>query len=288
MLPVGPQFRTLAVAIAYSPRREALLCEARRLQVLFNANLVIFHVGEAVEHRHTALENLMDYHDFDEDKTQVVWVEGYAPKLIPTLCGEYQVDLLIAGAMPSKSVWAYYRGSIARKLVSRAPCSVLLMRFPNRKPKPLRRVGLLNYELRQVSDLLVLARAFAKAAIKDGETTRISLYQELARAMQMPEFASKADKLDHWRALRIMGRAAQSYLKATCSQVKLPARLMELKFAGRFKDARVQQWVASHKMDLVVVNEPKLQSYWRLRPRWFRNLLFHMPNNLMILKLKTP
>jgi len=44
---------------------------------------------------------------------------------------ENKVDLLIAGAIPREGLLRYYKGSVARKLVRRANCSVLLMINPS-------------------------------------------------------------------------------------------------------------------------------------------------------------
>ena len=39
-------FETIAVAVAFSPRLEAILCEAKYLSELFNAKILLLHVGK--------------------------------------------------------------------------------------------------------------------------------------------------------------------------------------------------------------------------------------------------
>lgn len=40
-------FETIAVAVAFSPRLQAILGEARQLAQIFNARLLLIHVGKA-------------------------------------------------------------------------------------------------------------------------------------------------------------------------------------------------------------------------------------------------
>jgi hypothetical protein len=53
-------FETVAVAIAFSPRLEAILMETKRMVNMFGSQLVIIHVGKKDAHHEEVLEKLMN------------------------------------------------------------------------------------------------------------------------------------------------------------------------------------------------------------------------------------
>jgi hypothetical protein len=44
-------FEKIAVAVAFSPRIEAILAQAKELQKIFNSHLIFIHVGELLCNR---------------------------------------------------------------------------------------------------------------------------------------------------------------------------------------------------------------------------------------------
>ncbi len=49
----------LALALAFSPRMQALLAEARRLKLLFKSHLYIIHVGEPLPQQKILLTEIL-------------------------------------------------------------------------------------------------------------------------------------------------------------------------------------------------------------------------------------
>ncbi|MFA0961881.1 universal stress protein [Roseivirga sp. BDSF3-8] len=133
-------YRKLAVAIAFSPRVQALLAEAARLRALFDADLLLIHIGDRSADEEKLLESLWKKAQIPEDRLQVIWEQGDPARKILSICQKQQVDLLVAGALRKENFVKYYLGSIARRILRRSECSVLMLIQPSQKPKNFRRV----------------------------------------------------------------------------------------------------------------------------------------------------
>lgn len=129
-------FKKLGLGIAFSPRLEALLTETARLKKLWNAQLVLIHVGDSTEESKQALNDLLLKTDLLNPTVKVRWVKGDPAVQLLSICKQEHVDLLIAGALKRENIFKYYLGTIARKILRKANCSVLLLLNPSVTPKP--------------------------------------------------------------------------------------------------------------------------------------------------------
>jgi nucleotide-binding universal stress UspA family protein len=126
-------FKKIGLGIAFSPRLEALLTETARLKRLWNA-LVLIHVGEATEESKNALNELLRKTDLTGTTVTIRWVLGDPATQLLAICKQEKVDLLIAGALKRENIFKYYLGTIARKILRKANCSVLLLLNPSVTP----------------------------------------------------------------------------------------------------------------------------------------------------------
>ena len=101
-------FHKIALAIAFSPRMEALISESKRLKDLFNAELLLIHIGEKSQVEEEALNTILEKHNIDQTKTKVVWETGKPAKKIIEICEKEGVDLLVAGALKNEGFFKYY------------------------------------------------------------------------------------------------------------------------------------------------------------------------------------
>ena len=128
-------FSKIAVAIAFSPRIRAILAEAARLKILWEAELVIVHVGQRSEKEEKLLnEHLNAVGLAGMPDVQVIWENGKTSDRIIAACNKHQVDLLIAGALKKEKLIRYYLGTVARKILRKANFSVLMLTDPNESP----------------------------------------------------------------------------------------------------------------------------------------------------------
>jgi nucleotide-binding universal stress UspA family protein len=123
-------FNKLALAITFSPNQKALLYQSKHLQDLFQSELILIHVGELNTELENKLKNLVSEVGLDNSKIEYVWQKGDPAKVILEVCGKKKVDLLIAGAIEKEGLLKYYVGSVARKIMRKSKCSVLLLSNP--------------------------------------------------------------------------------------------------------------------------------------------------------------
>ncbi|RJP65679.1 MAG: universal stress protein [Ignavibacteriales bacterium] len=119
-------FKKIGLAITFSPTGHALLAEAKKLQRLFNAELILIHVGEKNESTVKRLDEMIISSGLETDKTTIEYEHGDVADSIIKKCKEKQVDLLISGALEKESMIKYYFGSVARRVMREAPCSILI------------------------------------------------------------------------------------------------------------------------------------------------------------------
>ena len=130
-------FKKIGVAIAFSPRIRAVLAEAARLKILWNTELLVIHVGVHTEKEEKLLqEHLSAVGLTEEHAVTVVWETGKPSDRIIATCNKHDVDLLIAGALKKEKLIQYYLGTVARKILRKANCSVLMLTVPKEKPEP--------------------------------------------------------------------------------------------------------------------------------------------------------
>lgn len=126
ILSMETSFKKIGLAITFSPTGQALLAEAKKLQSLFNAELILIHVGEKNESTVKHLNKMIDSSGLDAGKTSIEYENGDVADSIIKKCKEKHVDLLISGALEKENIIKYYFGSVARKVMREAPCSILI------------------------------------------------------------------------------------------------------------------------------------------------------------------
>jgi len=129
-------FRKIGLAVTFSPNGKALLQEAGRLKRLFDSKLFLIHVGEKTDTQEEALLNLVRENGINPEETEIIWKTGEPAKSILQVCAEKGIELLIAGALEKEKSIKYYIGSIARKIMREASCSVLIKIAPKIPPLP--------------------------------------------------------------------------------------------------------------------------------------------------------
>lgn len=138
---VEMRFRKIGLALAFSPRMEALLAEASRLKKLWNAELALIHVGNHGEKEEKLLHELLDRTGInDEPDVKILWESGKPSEQIMQACKNEKVDLLIAGALKKENLVQYYLGTVARKILRKADCSVLMFTDPSVQPQPMKNI----------------------------------------------------------------------------------------------------------------------------------------------------
>lgn len=131
---MGIPFKKIGLAITFSPTGKALLYEAGRLVKLFAAEIVLIHNGEKTLEAETKLAELIESAGFNFSSVNIEWVKGDIADTIINKAGEKKVDLLLVGALEKENIIKYYSGSVARKIMRQAGCSVLVLTSPSETP----------------------------------------------------------------------------------------------------------------------------------------------------------
>jgi nucleotide-binding universal stress UspA family protein len=135
------KFHKIGLALAFSPRMEALLAEAVRIKEIWKAELVLIHVGEHSEKEEAQLQQLLASFDLvNSSQIKVFWEKGKPSERILSTCKREGVDLIIAGALRKEKLVQYYIGTVARKILRKAHCSVLMLTNPSPTPQPFKNI----------------------------------------------------------------------------------------------------------------------------------------------------
>ena len=124
-------FRRIGFALAFSPTSEALLAETAWLTALFQAELVLIHVGPAGAKEEQLAQHLVEKVGLSGKSVKIVWEQGDPADRILKTCQKENIDLLIAGALNRENLLKYYIGTIARKIMRKADCSLMMITNPS-------------------------------------------------------------------------------------------------------------------------------------------------------------
>lgn len=133
--------RKIGLAIAFSPRLEALLAEAGRLKRMWDAELLLIHVGDHGLEEEAKLNGLLQTAGLLGDPSvKIFWEKGKPGDRILSTCKKENIDLLVAGALKKENLVQFYLGTIARQILRKADCSVLLFTTPSATPQPFKNI----------------------------------------------------------------------------------------------------------------------------------------------------
>jgi nucleotide-binding universal stress UspA family protein len=215
---IDPPYRTVAVASTFSPRFVQVLAEGKRVRDRLCRQLQLIYIGQRDEETTKRFAAAFLELALPEDST-IHYHQGDDPAAaILQAAVSNEIDLLVAGALEKEVVLRPFLGNVARTLVRKAACSVMLFTKPESEPQPFRRIVFLaEYSehgvaglhkvlrlaaLEQTEKLYVIrvyttfdeARAKARAEARDagGEGARTLDQEEIA----LEEFIDSAGHTD--------------------------------------------------------------------------------------------
>ena len=154
-------FKKIALGLAFSPRVEALLAECAQLKARWEAELLLIHVGSHGAAEEEKLEQLLLKVNLTRKDVKVFWQKGTPSEQIVNTCKKEGVDLLVAGALKKENLLQHYIGTVARKILRKANCSVLMYITPSSKPQPLKSIVVDAQESPHLKQIMDAAYAFA-------------------------------------------------------------------------------------------------------------------------------
>src|SRR5256714_2395111 len=135
-----PPYRTVAGASTFSPRFLQVLAEAKRVRDRLCRQLHLIYVGTRDEQTAKKFAEALLALALPEDSA-IHYQEGEdAAVAILEAAKANEIDLLVAGALETEVVLRPFLGNVARTLVRKADCSVILFIKPESEPKPFGRI----------------------------------------------------------------------------------------------------------------------------------------------------
>jgi nucleotide-binding universal stress UspA family protein len=246
--------KKIGVAVAFSPRIEAILAEAARIKNLWGAELILIHVGTHGEKEILRLNQLLIQTGLN-DRTDVktVWEEGKPSQRILAVCKKENVDLLIAGALKKENLVQYYLGTVARKIIRKADCSVLLLINPSTTPQQFKNIVVEADDRPNVEQSL---HAAIQLALKD-KSTWLHIVREL-KMYGLTMTASEQYNEDEYEAMR--HQLVQSEIE-TVEKIlqKIPHEGLKvnIKLVSGKSGFELAQFTKRKQADLLIVGAPE-------------------------------
>ncbi len=136
-------FQKIAVGVAFSPTAEAMLMETARLAQILSAEMLLIHAGNQTTDTEARMNEMIAKCDINgslRSRLTIIWGKGDPVDVILDSCRKHYVDLLVTGALKKENLVEYYVGTIARKVLRKAGCSVLTIVNPSTESKSYKNV----------------------------------------------------------------------------------------------------------------------------------------------------
>ena len=273
-------FKRIGLAIAFSPRAEAMLAEAARLRNLCQAQLILIHVSREAREDEPTLLKLLSKQGLSRTDVEVHWRTGEPSRQILAACNEYRIDLLITGALKKEGLVQHYLGSVARKILRNSTCSVLTLIHPGKQPKPFTNIVVDAEEnssakgtLRYACWLGVKEQAHWLHVVRE-----IKLYGlTMSSASQVTE--TEYNKLRQDLVEREVGSVQKMLNEIPRNGLKINIKILSGK-----SGFEIAQFAKRKQADLLVVGAPPRRLFLidRLFPHDLEYIFADLPTNLLV------
>lgn len=274
-------FKKLALAISFSPRMEALICESKRLKDLFGAELILVHVGQKTPLLEENLHSILEKHGVDREKTKILWESGNPAKKIIQACNQEKVDLLVAGALKTEGFFKYYLGSIARKIIRKSQCSVLTLIEPMENSTPFARVVINGTQQEQTPHVIQKAIDWCKLE----EAKKIYVVNEIKMyGFQMATAGEGGEGEIATTRRKLVGEEVD-YVENILKTIEKGNLRVNIKITCGKWAVELARFATDFEADLLVVgDEGNLGFFDRIFPHDLEDILSDLPCNLLIIK----
>lgn len=276
-------YKTIGVAVAFSPRCEAIISEAARLQNLFNANLVLIHVGEARPDEKDFLDEIIATTKVNTKKLKIIWENGNPAEKILEICTRESIDLLVAGALQKESIVKFYLGSIARKLIRKADCAILMLVSPSNPSKRFRHIVINGSEAGDYAD--TIRQGIELGRLEKAQQIHIFKSIQLF-GLNMTLLAEEENEQDQTETRReIVGSEIQE-IDQLLEQLDTGGLKINVKASSGKTGYELQKFTRKVKADLLIVKRPghHLNILDRIFPHYLEQVMEDLPSNLLIVK----
>ncbi len=277
-------FATIAVAVAFSPRLEALLAEAARLADVFGACLLPIHVGRQTAGKQQLLDEICGRQGLT--LSPMIWREGNEVDNLLQVCKEHMVDLLVLGALRRESALRYYLGSVARGMSRRAKCSLLLLTEPSVTGTAFRRIVVNCVDHPKTRPTLDTVRYFVTRV----GCTDIRIVRELDRTVLAMSMSDDSTTVETSRVHEQLLQGEEEKLQGAGCQLEVDGADIERVVLSGRPGFAIRRYAEDCRADLLVTNSPdsRLGLIDRLFTHDIEHMLEHLPCNMLIVHSRLP
>ncbi|WP_046755377.1 universal stress protein [Kordia jejudonensis] len=277
-------FQIIGIGVAFSPNLKANIYEAARLSLLFQATLVLIHVGEKSSEKIQKLKEILNPFSAQHLSYELVFKTGEPVDVILSTTIEKKIDLLILGALQRENFVKYYIGSIARKITRKANCSILLMINPSVERVPCEHIvvnGLEDHKTKQA-----IASAFYVGHQLGAE--KITIVEEISQQ----EVAVNVDDDKSLRKATLLKERIRMREESRIQKMvtEIPEKHIEkivIKSQPIFgkRGYSIGHYAQVVRADLLVMNAPEKMTFWdRLFPHDIEHILTELPTDVLIIQ----
>jgi len=279
-------FKKILVGFAFSPNLKANVFESLRMAHYFGGELIFVHVGSKTPEKESRFKEIVASSPIQSEKITIEWRVGNPVNTLLKASEEFNVGLILLGALKRENVVKFYLGSIARKITRKAKCSVLLMINPSEERQPCQHIVVNGFDSPQTKDTIEAAFMVAKAL----GAKKISLVEEISRSKiavavdddrSLRRATLKKEKLRRQEQTRV-----KDVVKKLPSELTTDINWTTQSIFGR-RGYSIGHYARVVRADLLVMNSQENLSFIdRLITRDLEHILAELPTDVLIINAK--
>lgn len=274
-------YQKIALAIAFSPRMEALIAEAKRLIDLFGSELILIHVGLKTADLEAKLSEIITTYGLNTASVTTIWKEGKPAKMILKACEEENVDLLMLGALKKEGLLTYYLGSVARKVIRKAKCSVLTLIDPKIDPTKFSKVVINGTQLEVTPKVISQGLKFCQI---EG-ATHVHIINEIKLYGLQMATAGEGSEDEVSNTRRKLVQEEIRYVQEILNGLDKSGLKINIKVTAGKWAVELVRYCESISADLLIMGDENGYTFIdRLFPHDLEEILSELPCNLLIVK----
>lgn len=274
--------RKIGLAVALSPTAAALLRVASRLSLALKAELVLVHIGKQSTEEKEQLEKLLLDANLSGIPHKLIWREGRVVAEILDVCRNQSIDLLIAGALKKENLLQTYIGSVARQIMRKANCSVLMIQNPTAEELPVQNVVVNAEEGPHTELALQAACRFAQLE----QASWLHVVRELKLLGLTLAVNEQRNEEEYAEIRQELVREEIEQVEKMLARVPHDGLKVNIKMLSGKSGFELARFAERKKAELLVVSAPRerLMLVDRLFPHDLEYIFGNLPCNLLVVK----
>ncbi len=276
------KFSIIGLAVSFSPTTQAMVAEALRLVKWFQSDLVLIHVGTKNSEKSEAMQKLIHESALEASRIKVFWVEGDPADQILKVCKQEKVDLLVAGALKKENLVNQYLGTVARKIMRKAKCSIWMISDPSTEIKPLRNIVVDAEDGGNLQEILKLACLLASKE----QGTWVHIVRELKLLGLALAAREQCTEAEYDELHRKLVKEETMLVEKELDLIPHENIKINIKLLSGKSGFELAQFARRKASDLLIINAPqsKLSFFDRIFTHDHEYIFSDLPCNLLILQ----